>query len=637
VVAAATVCCAAAVQAAPRNIVIFVADGLRPGSVTAQDAPALYALREQGVSFTNSHSLFPTFTTPNAAAIATGHYLGDTGDFANALYTGYQLFNSGNFAHPVVSSIAFLENDAILGDLDDHFDGNFLGEDSLLALARAHGYSTAAIGKLGPVAIQDVTQLAPRQRQFPVPQTIIIDDATGGDAPPLEPAVLAALADAGLPLAAPPRRQPSGSSSTPGTHDANLAQQRYFIDAATRVLLPLFRQRGRPFVLLYWSRDPDGTQHNQGDSMNALVPGINGPTSRAAVRNADANLQQILDAIRADPELAATTDVVVTSDHGFATISKHDVDAAHHATSSFSAGAAYDDVPAGFLPPGFLAIDLAQHLHLPLYDPDRIAKDAEGNPVYQQVAAGAHPLAGHGMIGGSGRALDQPDADLLVAVSGGSDLIYLPHGTVQLARRVVEFLSGLDYVGALFTDDRYGRLPGALRLSDIALKGGSKLPRPAIVVSFKTFALDAAESASADALQNAVQIADTPLQQGQGMHGSFGRDNTYNFMAAIGPDFKAHFRDALPASNADIMPTVLQLLGWHSRAHGALRGRVLDEALHDGAAPVASGRHCLALSEPAADGRRTALEYQTYRGRFYPDQAALREVLQRERTGCRGQ
>ena len=45
-------------------------------------------------------------------------------------------------------------------------------------------------------------------------------------------------------------------------------------------------------------------------------------------------------------------------------------------------------------------------------------------------------------------------------------------------------------------------------------------PRPAIVVSFKTFTLDPQEAASGDPLQNAVQIADTTLQQGQGMHGS---------------------------------------------------------------------------------------------------------------------
>jgi len=183
--ATATLSVPSTLIAAPRNVVIFVADGLRPGSVNAQDAPTLHALREQGVSFLNSHSLYPTFTTPNASVIATGHYLGDTGDFGNALYTGYWMFDSGNFTQRAASGIPFIENDEVLGDLDDHFEGNYLGEDTLLALARAKGYSTAAIGKLGPVAIQDVTQLAPMDGRFNVPQTIIIDDATGAEAPPL--------------------------------------------------------------------------------------------------------------------------------------------------------------------------------------------------------------------------------------------------------------------------------------------------------------------------------------------------------------------------------------------------------------------------------------------------------------------
>ena len=620
---------------AARNILIFVADGLRAGSVNAQDAPALSALREQGVSFANSHSLFPTFTTPNASAIATGHYLGDTGDFGNALYTGYRLFDSGNFAHPAASSIPFIENDAVLGDLDDHFEGNYLGEDTLLALARAHGYSTAAIGKLGPVAIQDITQLMPQQGHFSVPQTIIIDDATGADAPPLADDTLAALAHAGLPNATPARQQGAGDRNTPGTHAANVEQQRYFIDATTRAVLPLMRQRGRPFVLLYWSRDPDGSQHNQGDSLNSLAPGINGATSKAGVRNADDNLQQILDYLHADPALAASTDVLVTSDHGFATISKHDIDAAHHATASFSAGASYDDVPAGMLPPGFLAIDLAHLLGLPLYDPAKIVTGPDGQPAFERVAAGTHPLAGHGLIGGSGRATDRTDADVVVAANGGSDLIYLPHGDARLARRLLTYLASLDYVGALFADRHYGSQRGTLPLSDIALVGSSRMPRPAIVVGFKTFTLDAAEAASADPLQNAVQIADTTLQQGQGMHGSFGRDNTFNFMAAIGPDFRTRYRDPLPASNADITPTLLHLLGWQARAHGTLVGRVLEEAVQSGRAGDGGTSRCLAWSAPAADGRRTVLEYQVYRGRLYPDTATLRVVLQRERKGCR--
>ena len=47
---------------------------------------------------------------------------------------------------------------------------------------------------------------------------------------------------------------------------------------ATKVVLPALRERGKPFIMVFWSRDPDGTQHNQGDSLNRLVPGIDGPT-----------------------------------------------------------------------------------------------------------------------------------------------------------------------------------------------------------------------------------------------------------------------------------------------------------------------------------------------------------------------
>src|ERR1700748_1601438 len=89
--------------AAPRNIVIFVADGLRSHSVTPETAPALAAVRAEGVDFANSHSLYPTITTPNAAAIATGHLLGDTGDFGNTIYVGAPL------PAPYGSSLAAIE------------------------------------------------------------------------------------------------------------------------------------------------------------------------------------------------------------------------------------------------------------------------------------------------------------------------------------------------------------------------------------------------------------------------------------------------------------------------------------------------------------------------------------------------
>jgi arylsulfatase A-like enzyme len=90
-VIAASLCVLSSVPAFARNVIIFVADGLRYGSVNPEDAPTMYELREQGTYFSNSHAVFPTFTTPNASAIATGHYLGDTGDFSNTLYPGFPI------------------------------------------------------------------------------------------------------------------------------------------------------------------------------------------------------------------------------------------------------------------------------------------------------------------------------------------------------------------------------------------------------------------------------------------------------------------------------------------------------------------------------------------------------------------
>jgi arylsulfatase A-like enzyme len=614
-----------------RNLIIFIADGLRHDSVNATDSPTLFALRQRGVHFLNSHSLFPTLTTPNASAIATGHYLGDTGDFSNSEYVGFPTFNHGDFGKPPGTPTPFLENDPVLGDLGDHTpNGNFLNEISLLALARQHGFNAAAIGKLGPVALQDIAPLKPTNGHFTVPGTVILDDSTGSaSGVPLGPDVLSALAAAGLGNTPTPREQPTGTAATPGTLAANIGQQKWFADAATKVVLPAFVRDGRPFVLLFWSRDPDGTQHNQGDSLNKLQPGINGPTSRAAIGNADANLKQLLDFVAADPTLSASTDVFVTSDHGFATISRHEIDVAGHGSHSYSTAFAYSggdgkpEAPPGWLPPGFLAIDLAHALRLPLFDPDSQI-DVGGVARYEPVdptkptspRSRQHPVTGNGLLGGTGNVQDRIDSKVIVTASGGTDLIYVADRDRLMAGRIIDFLSAQDYVGALFVDPAFGSLPGTLPLSAVALEGSARMPRPSIVVTFKTFQLRPGEVLSA------VQVSDTPLQEGQGMHGGFGRDSTFNNMAAAGPDFKQGFDDPLPVSNADITPTLAHVLGLQLPATGRLRGRVLSEALAGGpdAAPFQHGK---VASTPTPSGLRTVLEYQDYEGRKYFDTACL--------------
>jgi hypothetical protein len=627
-----------------RNIVIVVFDGLRSGSVNATDTPTMDWVRTHGVTFANSHSLFPTFTTANASAIATGHYLGDTGDFSNTFYIGQPIFLSGNFGRAPGTYAPYIENNSVLGDLDAQFNGNYLNEETLLSAARAQGFQTAAVGKMGPTAIQDVAQLNPVGGKFATPQTVIIDDGTGtADGVPLGPQVSSELLRAGLPTATPTRTQRTGNNVTPGTTSPNTEQQGYYADAVTRVILPMFKESGKPFVLLYWSRDPDGTQHFQGDSLNKLVPGINGPTSKAALRNADNNLKQILDYIHSDPELAADTDIFLTADHGFATISKHDIDAAGHGTASYAAKWVYRDaqgrqeVNDGFLPPGFLAIDIAHELGLPLFDPDIQVNGSDSKKTFlpvdpkipQQLATvGQHPVNGNGLIGGTGRIANQTDAKVVVAANGGSDLIYLPTHDPDTLKKIVAFLATQDYVGGLFADDAYGKVPAALPLSAIRLAGSSKLPRPSIVVAFKTFATD-----SKQPLMNAVQITDTTLQQGQGMHGSFGRGNTFNFMAAVGPDFKEQFVDPAPVSNADIQPTLAKILGLRVASNGKLNGRILEETLLGGPSSVPYKRH-LDIAQRGVNGKTTVLMYQQMKKQVYFDWACFQETGTSAQTMC---
>lgn len=604
-----------------RNVVVFVADGLRPGSVTPDEAPALYGIRQNGVDFTNSHSLFPTFTTPNASAIATGHYLGDTGDFSNTIYTGFPVESAKGSVTP------FIENDAVLADIDEKFPGNnFLDEESLLAAARRAGFSTAAVGKLGPVLIQDVTQGNREGDAIPPPDTTIIDDDTGKEeGVPLNDAITRALEEAGLPTSTPKRGDngESGDNATPGTTEANTDQQKYFADATTKAILPTFEQEGRPFALVYWSRDPDGTQHNQGDSLNSVTPGINGPTSKAAVKNADDNLKHILDTLESQG-LAENTDVFVTSDHGFSTISKSVLDSQGTTTKSYAASLSYPKVNPGFLPKGFLAIDLAHSLGLSLYDPDTamVPLDSDNNAQYAQVdpTQGQLPDRGDGLIGGIGKVTGgETDAEVVVAANGGSDLIYLPNKDRDLAGRVVDFLASQDYVSGVFVDDEtLGQIPGALPLNDIGLKGLANTPAPSIVVNFRSFATD-----PGDPNNSGVQIADTNLQQGQGMHGDFSRANTYNNMAAVGPDFKAGYQDAAPASNADVAPTLARILGLELPSNGNLEGRVLDEALLEGPTTKAASNAQILQSEPANNGVRTILDYQQVGETRYFDAAGF--------------
>lgn len=626
---------------AKHNVVLFIADGLRHDSVTEDNTPTMFALRKQGVDFINSHSLYPTFTTPNASAFATGHLLGDTGDFGNSLYVGQALRGAGS-----TTLTPFIENDSFLAELNQLYSGNYLQEETLMSLARRNDYSVASVGKLGPSAIQDIEEVHWANKIFAPTKASVVDDSTGPKGIPVPADVNAAMLAWGLALAAPDRSNgpadSKGNNGRAGTLSSNWNQQHYFANVATQAILPAFKRAGQPFLLVYWSRDPDGSQHNQGDSLDQLDPGINGPTAHAGVRNADTNLWQILEYLKAN-KLSDSTDIIVVADHGFSTISRREIDRRGTHTKSYAANKAYAGVKEGFLPPGFLAIDLAHALKKPLYDPDApvFATDNGTASYYQPVDAcddhkfAYHPSSGNGIIGGSGKVPEggaTTDAEIIIAGNGGSDLIYLPQNNpeanVKLARAITDFLLRQDYVDGVFLRDDFGELPGTLPMSSIGLMGATRLPKPAMIVNFKSFSLGAE-------LLSRVEIADTTLQEGQGMHGSFSRADTFNTMMAAGPDFKSSYADPAPSSNADIAVTIAHILGWQFKeGPGKLRGRVLAEAIHDGPAAPVSKREVKVSSQAGPGGARTVLLLQKLDGHTYFDQGCLARSEEVATPGC---
>jgi arylsulfatase A-like enzyme len=630
----------ACAQRPQRNVVIFVADGLRHGAVDTSYMPTFAELRKNGVDFVNSHSLFPTVTTVNASAIATGHYIGDTGNFGNELFTGY--LNGSDFSPDV-------ENNVHLADFNAHFEGNYLGEVTLIAAAREAGMHTAVVGKHGPTLIQDVTRNNKDITASNV-QTIVIDDATGsavarnGDrnGVPLPEAFSRRLANDPYFLATHfNNRVPEGDPRTPGrgsngaspTRVANVAQQKYLIDCLTRAVLPSFVDPawggdGKAFAVVYWSRDPDGTQHNELDVADQLVPGINGDTTHRAFQNVDNNLKQLAEYLRttADPQhpgkmLSDNTDIFITSDHGFSTASRGLLDTQGTRLESYATRQRYSDVRENYLPSGAVAIELAQDLDLPLYDGDR-ADTANGTVQYRKLkiegTEGQGNWAGHAnstLLGGAGTFSREKGFDTTFVIVGGT--IYMPQAaggladaaTIALAKKAVTSLSSMPFISGVFVDtQRLGEIPGALSLDDINLRGSARMPIPAIMVNYRTFSTDAA-----DPFMTGVYVAPSGYREGQGTHGTLGRQDTYNCMLAFGPDFKAQFSDPDPVSNADIAQTLGHILGLPlaKQARGQLVGRVISEALAGG--PAARGSQPLwKSSPPAPNGKATILQYQSY-------------------------
>jgi len=274
------ICCALAVAAgqpqntAQRLIAIFVVDGLRPDSINDRDSPALARLRREGSEYINSHSTFPTVTRLNTATLATGAYPALHGIVGNSMFA------------PAVNERAPFDT----GDYTQ-----------LLKLENGGGRAVTT-DTLGEVLFRSGKRL------------VTMSSASTGNGYLLNPAARrggAGVAIHGLLERGVIAGYPKDTSDAvikrfglPPPDPDDLGQMEWTDNVLREYVLPELK----PDVLIDWMGPLDSAQH---------VYGVGSPEALSVLHQVDASLARTLARIDA-LGLRNRTDVIVTSDHGFA-------------------------------------------------------------------------------------------------------------------------------------------------------------------------------------------------------------------------------------------------------------------------------------------------------------------------------
>lgn len=288
-------------HAQKRHVVLVVWDGMRPDFITEAGTPRLWSLARDGVRFARHHSVYPTSTEVNGAALATGVYPNRNGILANREY------------RPAIASDGPIDTGepANIKRGDDLSGGRYLSVPTIAEIAHSAGLRTAIAGAKSVVFLQD------RHAEWTsavTPKTALTIFAAAPMPPPLR--------DETQRLLGPFLNQPSNT---------NEARNAY----TTRALTEVLWRDGLPDFSLLWLSEPDLAQHETAPGSESAV---------AAIGNSDRCLGTLLDALAAKKQ-SDNTDILVVSDHGFSTIERAvDVPAALNA-AGFSAHTSFNISP----------------------------------------------------------------------------------------------------------------------------------------------------------------------------------------------------------------------------------------------------------------------------------------------------
>ncbi len=257
--------------------IVFILDGLRPDSINAKDTPNLARIRQNGVSYANSHAAVPTVTRVNSSVIGSGSYPTRTGIVGNSMFVPE--------FHPFTPFSTGEANN--LTRLDDVSGGRLIFVKTLAERLQAQGLSLAAVGSGSSGGTLLLNPRAPRGIGY-----MINAGDEEGDAPFAYPESIGE--EIKERFGAPP--------STEGQPDANAK-----VDYTQGILRDYVLPELQPDVILNWITEPDGTQHRTA---------AGSPESKATIRNDDRQVGLVLDRLD-ELGLAKDTNVMVLSDHGF--------------------------------------------------------------------------------------------------------------------------------------------------------------------------------------------------------------------------------------------------------------------------------------------------------------------------------
>lgn len=251
------------------RVLIVAFDGLQPSQVTPELAPNLAAFAEGGVVFANNHPVFPTVTRVNVASLVTGRHPGVHGLAGNSLVVrDYEPHEVIDAMEPQLSKVAENTGDVLLAR-------------TLADILHDHGeeFIAVGVGTSGNAYVQN-----PRAE-------------TGGGAT-IHPEFCLPRSLYGDII--------ERFGAWPSKASPNLPQMERAVQVLTEYVLAV----RDPAVALMWFSEPDSSNHQAG---------VGSELSNGALAAADEQLGRIIAWLQRNGRLDET-DVIVVSDHGYATI-----------------------------------------------------------------------------------------------------------------------------------------------------------------------------------------------------------------------------------------------------------------------------------------------------------------------------